>query len=221
MENLKIEYLGIDEIKPYKRNAKLHPKEQVEQIKASMLEMGDGDALKGFLDPIGIWGDENEIVEGHGRHMAAKELGLETVPVIRLDRLTDEQRRAYALIHNQLTMNSGFDLDALNIELGDIELDMSAFGFELDSEEEPQEAVEDDYDPEPPSEPEAKRGAIYQLGRHRLMCGDSTMIDDVEKLMGGGRRQICFLLTRRTMSRLGWEEVLTRRESVTEEPMVL
>lgn len=132
-ERLKVEYVGIDTIKPYKRNAKLHPEEQVEQIKRSMLEMGDGDALKGFLDPIGVW--NGEIVEGHGRYLAAKELGLDTVPIIRLDELTDEQRRAYGLIHNQLTMNSGFDIAMRDLELGDLELDMSAFGFELEQDE--------------------------------------------------------------------------------------
>lgn len=128
MADLKIEYVKLSEIKPYKGNAKTHPKEQVEQIKKSILEMGDGDVAKGFLDPIGIWHDE--IVEGHGRYFAAQELGLDTVPVIRLDGLTDEQRRAYTLIHNKLTMNSDFDFDILSVELDDIlDIDMSDFGF--------------------------------------------------------------------------------------------
>ena len=130
MADLKIEYVKLSEIKPYKGNAKTHPKEQVEQIKKSILEMGDGDAAKGFLDPIGIW--HGEIVEGHGRYMAAQELGLDTVPIIRLDSLTDEQRRAYTLIHNKLTMNSDFDFDILSAELDDIfDIDMSDFGFDL------------------------------------------------------------------------------------------
>lgn len=119
--NLKIEYLPIGEIKPYARNAKQHPQEQVEQIKRSIEEFG-------FNDPLALW--HGEIVEGHGRYLAALELELDTLPVIKLDELTDEQRRAYALVHNKLTMNSGFDFDLLDIELGDIDLDMSAFGFD-------------------------------------------------------------------------------------------
>lgn len=121
MADLKIEYVKLSEIKPYKGNAKTHPKEQIEQIKKSIQELG-------FNDPIGIWHDE--IVEGHGRYFAAQELGLDTVPVIRLDGLTDEQRRAYTLIHNKLTMNSDFDFDILSAELDDIfDIDMSDFGF--------------------------------------------------------------------------------------------
>lgn len=142
-DKLKIEYAPIDSIKPYHRNAKSHPQEQIEQIKASMLEMGNGDPLKGFLDPIGVWRDT--VVEGHGRLLAARELGLDTAPIIRLDELTDEQRRAYALIHNQLTINSPFELDALELELGDIEMDLSEFGFDMpDMEQEPDEPDEDD-----------------------------------------------------------------------------
>ena len=120
---LQVEYVDISTIKPYKGNAKEHPKEQIEQIKKSMQEFGN-------MDPIGIW--HNEIVEGHGRYLALKELGETQVPVIRLDELTDEQRRAYALVHNQLTMNSGFDLDALKVELDNIgDIDLSDMGFDL------------------------------------------------------------------------------------------
>ena len=120
MEKLKIEYIPLDSIKPYKRNAKLHPQEQIEQIKASMREFGN-------IDPIGIW--HNEIVEGHGRYIAARELGYSAIPVIRLDQLTDEQRKAYALVHNKLTMNSGFDLELLNAELGDLDIDLGEYGL--------------------------------------------------------------------------------------------
>ena len=109
---LKIEYVPIDSIKPYKRNAKLHPDEQVEQICNSIKETG-------FNDPIGIW--HEQVVEGHGRLLAAKKLGMKEVPIIRLDELTDEQRRAYALAHNKLTMNSGFDIELLDMELAEIE----------------------------------------------------------------------------------------------------
>lgn len=124
MEKLKIEYVDINSIKPYKKNAKLHPEEQIEQIKKSIEEFG-------MDDPIGIWKDE--IVEGHGRLMACKELGYTEIPIIRLDHLTDEQRKAYALAHNKLTMNSDFDLDLLNEELLSIgDIDMTNFGFDID-----------------------------------------------------------------------------------------
>ena len=124
---LKVEYVNIDTIKPYKRNAKTHPKEQVEQIKKSIQEFGN-------CDPIGVW--HGEIVEGHGRYLALKELGESKIPVIRLDSLTDEQRRAYGLVHNQLTMNSPWDLPALDLELADIDFDMGEFGFDLDAGQE-------------------------------------------------------------------------------------
>ena len=123
MEKLKIEYVGIDTIKPYENNAKQHPKEQIEQIKKSIQQFG-------MNDPIGIWKDE--IVEGHGRLLALKELGYKEIPIIRLDHLTDEERRAYVLAHNKLTMNSDFDLSILNNELDNIlNIDMEDFGFTL------------------------------------------------------------------------------------------
>jgi DNA modification methylase len=174
---LKIEYVDINSIKPYKNNAKLHPQEQIEQIKKSIEQFG-------MDDPIGIWKDE--IVEGHGRLIACKELGYTEVPIIRLDHLTDEERKAYTLAHNKLTMNSDFDLDILQEELDNFEtIDMSDFGFDIDFDvEEEQEIVEDEV-PEVPEEPKAKLGDIYQLGNHRLMCGDSTSEQDVAKLMDG------------------------------------
>ena len=124
-----------------------------------------------MIDPIGVWKD-NSIIEGNGRYKACMQLGIKEVPIIRLDHLSDEERKAYALAHNKLTMNSDFDLDILNDELDDIlNIDMSEFGFDLDFEdEEEQEIVEDDFDIEPPEEPKAKLGDIYQLGSHRLMC---------------------------------------------------
>ena len=122
---LKIEYVPIDSIKPYAGNAKLHPQEQIDQIKRSI-------ELMGFDDPIAVW-KNGEIIEGHGRLIAAQQLEMKTVPIIRLDDLTDEQRRAYALIHNKLTMNTGFDVEMLNLELAEIEtIDMEAFNFLID-----------------------------------------------------------------------------------------
>ena len=120
---LEIEYTPISEIKPYTGNAKKHPPGQVEEIKQSITDFG-------FNDPIATW--NGEIVEGHGRYLAAKALHIEKVPVIRLDGLTDEQRKAYTLIHNKLTMDSDIDVDKLRIELDAIEsIDMEDYGFDL------------------------------------------------------------------------------------------
>lgn len=126
MTKLQIEYVPKEQLKPYVNNAKLHPAEQIEQIKNSIREFG-------FNDPIAVWHD-NEIVEGHGRLLAVMEMPeIDSVPVIRLDGLTDEQRRAYMLAHNKLTMNSDFDGSLLDIELGSIlDIDMSEFGFDID-----------------------------------------------------------------------------------------
>lgn len=177
---LKVEYYPIDSIKPYENNAKIHTEEQVAQIIRSIQEFG-------MNDPIAIWSEDNIIIEGHGRLMACKELGMKEVPVIRLDDLTDEQRKAYTLVHNQTTMNTGFDLDILNAELESLDIDMSEFGFEditeddIDIEEDGFKFDEEEQRPEPKS----KLGQIYELGNHRLMCGDSTKQEDVKKLMNG------------------------------------
>lgn len=175
---LKVEYLPIEEIKPYENNAKIHTPEQIEQIKNSIKQFG-------MNDPIGIWSKDNIIIEGHGRLMACQELGYEEVPIIRLDDLTDEQRRAYTLAHNQLTMNTGFDINILNQELESLSVDMTEFGFE-DINKEDFDIKDDDFDFEEEERPEAKtkRGEIYKLGDHVLMCGDSTNAEDVEKLIG-------------------------------------
>lgn len=112
-----------EDLKPYAGNAKLHPAEQVEQIKNSIRQFG-------FNDPIAVWGD-SEVVEGHGRLLAVMEMDdISEVPVIRLDDLSEEQKKAYALVHNKLTMNSGFDFDLLQLELDSLELDMEQFGFD-------------------------------------------------------------------------------------------
>lgn len=122
MEIIKI---NIEDIKPYENNAKLHPQEQIEQIKKSILEFGNN-------DPIAI--DENNvIIEGHGRYEALKQLNYDEVECIRLSHLTEEQKKAYILVHNKLTMNTGFDIDLLNEELEQIEnINMEDFDFDLD-----------------------------------------------------------------------------------------
>lgn len=176
MEPLKIEYLPVGALRPYERNARKHRKEDVQGIVNSIQQFG-------FDDPIGIWGPDNLIVEGHGRLLAAKQLGMETVPCIRLDHLNDEQRRAYALAHNRTAELSDWDEEFLNAELFDIfNIDMTAFGFDVTERE---EVVEDNYEPVVPEEPTAKIGDVYELGRHRLMCGDSTVAADVLQLVNG------------------------------------
>ena len=185
MNKLQIEYVDINSIKPYKNNAKEHPEEQIEQIKKSIEQFG-------MDDPIGIWKDE--IVEGHGRLIACKELGYTEVPIIRLDHLTDEERKAYTLAHNKLTMNSGFDMDMLSKELESLtNMDMSQYGFEDDLSMDVQtEVIEDEYNESPPEQPKSKLGDIYQIGEHRLMCGDSTSEEDVAKLMNGVKADMVF-----------------------------
>lgn len=179
---LKIEMIPIEDLQAYENNAKLHPQEQIDQIAKSMQEFG-------FNDPIAI-DESNTIIEGHGRLLALQQLGEAKVPVIRLNHLTEEQKRAYILVHNQLTLNTGFDEELLAAELESItDVDMAEYGFDLDIvdlNEGPTEVEEDsDFDVTPPEEPMSKPGDLYQLGNHRLLCGDSTNLDDVAKLMGG------------------------------------
>ena len=178
MKDLKIEYLKISELTPYEKNARKHETLDVNNIVKSIEKYG-------FNDPIGIWSDKNIIVEGHGRLLAAKKLKMKTVPVLRLDHLTDEQRREYAIAHNATAELSEWDWDILPDELAD--LNLSDFDFSFSSLEKDEDAEEDNFDVDSatPEVPQTKEGQLYQLGRHRLMCGDSTKIDDVEKLCGG------------------------------------
>ena len=133
MPELAVEEVPTEELIPYANNAKIHTNEQIDQIAASIEEFG-------FNDPVAVWdGPEGtEIVEGHGRVIAAKKLGLEELPVIRLDHLTDGQRRAYTHVHNQLTMSTGWDLDKLEIDLEGLDFDFGDFGFESSEEQEAQ-----------------------------------------------------------------------------------
>lgn len=172
--------MALNKLKPYEKNARKHKEADLSTIKASISEFG-------MSDPIEVWGKDNVIVEGHGRYMACKELGIEEVPVIHLDHLSDEQRRAYALAHNKTAEMSEWDYDLLGEELdGIFDIDMSDFGFDAEVGEQDSGTVkEDDFEVELPEEPKAKQGDIYQLGNHRLMCGDSTSVTDVEKLMNG------------------------------------
>ena len=179
-----IEYLAINDLTPYEKNARTHDEYQIEKLKNSLKEFG-------FINPV-IIDENNMILVGHGRIMGAKELGIKTVPCIRIKYLTYDQKKAYILADNKLSDLGGWDLDLLNEELENIEIDMSDFGFDLDFDiEEEQEIVEDEV-PEVPEEPKAKLGDIYQLGNHRLMCGDSTSEEDVAKLMNGAKADMVF-----------------------------
>lgn len=170
-------FISIDELKPYEKNARLHPAEQIEKIKNSIKEFG-------FITPV-IIDENNMILVGHGRTQAAKELGIESLPYRRIDNLTDDQKRAYILADNKLSDLAEWDEDLLQIELEKIELDMKDFGFEdFKIEIEKPEITEDEI-PETPKEPKSKLGEIYKLGKHRLMCGDSTDPEQVKKLFNG------------------------------------
>jgi len=188
---LEVVYLSPDELTPYDGNTRKHAPDDIEQIKESILQ-------DGFNDPIGIWGEKNIIVEGHGRQIAAKELGLDKVPCIRLDHLTDTQRRDYAIRHNRTAELSGWDFGKLEEEVARLEIDgvdLSGLKFDFDGltggGDNNIDIVEDEV-PEVPEEPKSKRGDIYQLGRHRLMCGDSTDAETVEKLLDGRKADIVF-----------------------------
>ena len=164
-------------LKQYKNNAREHHEADVNAIAASIKEFG-------FNDPIGVWHDE--IVEGHGRLLAAMQLKLKKVPIIRLDDLTDEQRKAYALAHNKTAELSNWNFDILDSELqalGDI--DMSQFGFNLDAVEDPVDVQEDDYTESDDTPKRAQIGDIFELGGHRLICGDATNADVVANLLQG------------------------------------
>ena len=177
MSQICIEYAKIDTLIPYQNNARKHSDADTDAIMSSIREFG-------FNDPIGVW--KNIIVEGHGRLIAAKRLGMDTVPVIRLDHLTDEQRKAYALAHNKTAELSGWDFEVLAAELDELtDIDMSQFGFDMAAEEEYAEVADDEYEGSLPEAPRVQRGEIWVCGNHRLMCGDSADPDDMHKLFGG------------------------------------
>lgn len=191
---LKIIYKKTAELLPYARNARTHSDSQVAQLAASIKEFG-------FNNPVAIDAD-GMILCGHGRVMAAQRLGMDQVPTVCLAHLTDIQKKAYILADNKLALNAGWDNDMLKVELEDLkfsDFDLDLVGFsteELDeimNQNEEPEVEEDDYTVAVPEEPKAKLGEIYILGKHRLMCGDSTNIADVEKLMG--EQQADLLLT--------------------------
>ena len=181
---MQIKKVEVEKLIPYVRNSRTHSDAQVAQIAASIKEFG-------WTNPILVDG-ENGIIAGHGRLLAARKLGAKEVPVIELAHLTESQKRAYVIADNQLAMNAGWDTAMLTLELADLkesEFDLDLIGFdakELEKLLEPEQVeglTDEDAVPDAPEEPKTKLGDIYQLGNHRLMCGDSTSIDAVEKLM--------------------------------------
>jgi DNA modification methylase len=183
---LKIVQKPVDKLIPYVNNSRTHSDEQIAQIASSIKEFG-------WTNPILVDG-ENGIIAGHGRLMAARKLGYKEVPTIELKDLTETQRKAYIIADNRLALNAGWDNEMLTIELNDLLADgfaLEMLGFdpkELSALLEP-EVVEgltdEDAVPEVPEEPKTKLGDIYQLGKHRLMCGDSCSLTDMEKLCDG------------------------------------
>lgn len=188
----KLEHASVDALIPYARNSRTHSEAQVAQIAASIHEFG-------FTNPVLIDG-EGVIIAGHGRVMAARKLGMENVPAIRIDYMTDAQKRAYVIADNKLALNAGWDEELLALELGELRdagFDLGLTGFDQseidqlslgDDDVEGEGLTDDDEAPEVRQNYVSKTGDVWLLGRHRVMCGDSTKIDDVQKLIDG---QLC------------------------------
>ena len=190
---LNVKYRKVEDLIPYVNNSRKHSDEQVAQISASIKEFG-------WTNPILIDGT-NSIIAGHGRLMAARKLKMDEVPTIEISHLTDTQRKALVIADNKLALNADWDNTLLTIELDDLLKDgfaLDILGFnqdELAALLEPEQIeglTDEDAVPEVPEEPKTKLGDIYQLGNHRLMCGDSTSIDAVEKLMDGQKADMVF-----------------------------
>lgn len=191
---MEIVYKKINELKPYENNSRTHDESQIKQICESIKEYG-------WTNPVLI--DENNmIIAGHGRVEGGKKLNIKEVPCIVLSGLTEAQKKAYVIADNKMALNAGWNEELLKTELEnlkELDFDLELTGFNIDEldelfkeDEEEQEIVEDDFDIEPPEEPKAKLGDIYQLGSHRLMCGDSTKEEDVAKLMNGNKADMVF-----------------------------
>ena len=183
---MKITQKLVTELIPYVNNSRTHSDEQVAQIAASIKEFG-------WTNPILVDGD-NGIIAGHGRLMAARKLGYKEVPTIELAELTETQKKAYIIADNRLALNAGWDNEMLKLEfdqLAELGFDLELTGFSLEEIEalnpvELEEGLTDEDEvPSLPIDPTTKVGDIYKLGQHRLMCGDSTSLNDVDKLMQG------------------------------------
>lgn len=189
---IQIKYKPAKDLIPYARNSRTHSEAQVAHIAASIKEFG-------WTNPILLDG-ENGIIAGHGRLLAALKLGEEKVPTIELSHLDENQKRAYVIADNKLSLNAGWDNELLAIELTELksagyDLELTGFSDEEISALNPEKIeglTDEDQVPEPPPEPITKPGDIWVMGKHRLMCGDSTSIDAVDRLMNGQKADICF-----------------------------
>ncbi len=181
----RIEMWAIEKLKPYSLNPRTHTPEQVAKVAASIVEFG-------FTNPILVDADQG-IIAGHCRLMAAQKLGIETVPVIELTHLSDAQKRAYVIADNRLALDAGWDMELLAGEMAALKedgFDLALTGFsgdEIDGFLKTENAglIDDDAAPATPVEPVTFKGDVWILGSHRLVCGDSTVLTDVEKLMNG------------------------------------
>lgn len=183
----------VDDLIPYALNSRTHSDEQVAQLAASIKEFG-------FTNPVLI-DEENNLIAGHGRLLAARKLKMDQVPAVVVTGLDDRKRRALIIADNKLALNAGWDEEALRVELEDLSADFGELmGFSneelaelLKGEEEGTEGLTDEDEvPEAPEEPVTVEGDVWVLGRHRLMCGDSTSIDAVDKLMAGRAVDLIF-----------------------------
>ena len=190
---MKIETRKVAELIPYVNNSRTHSDEQVAQIAASIKEFG-------WTNPILI-DEQNSIIAGHGRLMAARKLGMDKIPCVEVKNLTEAQKKALIIADNKLALNAGWDNDLLKLELENLQelgFNLDILGFdpdELSALLEPEQIeglTDEDEAPPVPDEPITKPGDIYQLGNHRLMCGDSTSIDAVDKLMDGQKADMVF-----------------------------
>jgi len=192
--DLNVQQIALEQLVPYARNARTHSDSQVAQIAGSIAEFG-------FVNPVLI-GSDNIIIAGHGRVMAAKKLGLQTVPTIKLDHLTENQRRALVIADNKIAENAGWDEELLRLELqnlADEDFDLDLLGFddvELDdllaSLDDDEAAALDENIPEVQENPVSRTGDIWIMGEHRLLCGDSTSEADMKKLMDGELADMVF-----------------------------
>ena len=190
--SLEIKYIKTAAVIPYVNNSRTHSDNQVAQVAASMREFG-------FTNPILI-DDEGSIIAGHGRVLAARKLGMDEVPSITLSGLTKAQRKAYVIADNQLALNAGWNLDLLKVEieeLTELEFDVDLLGFDDDFlsgllDDATAGLTDEDSVPDAPETPITVLGDIWMLGNHRLMCGDSTSIDAVDRLMDGQKADMVF-----------------------------
>lgn len=192
----KLERLAVSGLKPYASNARTHSDAQIDQIAASIREFG-------FTNPV-LVADDGTIIAGHGRVLAAQRIGMETVPALRLSHLSKAQRQAYVIADNKLAENAGWDEALLRLELGalrDLGFDLGLVGFDEDElaalfvgdeDVEEQGLTDDDDAPGLSIGAVSRRGDIWILGEHRVMCGDSTVMADVDALCGGDLVDLCW-----------------------------